>query len=188
MRRETIGSCTLYLGDCREISADGKRRPFGCTPIKEVAHCRSCLWSWKPTTGRGREACPNCGKIRDVRARQHKPNFGALKTYVPPSGVNRATKAERNYRSRARLLVGHGVLECKRCGCDQEPLLEINHINGGGGKEHKATGNRFYREIARLRRGVDDLELLCKPCNAVHALELKHGPLPFQVVWRGADV
>lgn len=27
---------------------------------------------------------------------------------------------------------------------------------------------------------------LGKSCNAVHALELKHGPLPFKVVWEGA--
>jgi len=30
-----------------------------------------------------------------------------------------------------------------------------------------------------------ELELLCKPCNAVHALELKHGHLPFRVIWEG---
>ena len=34
-----------------------------------------------------------------------------------------------------------------------------------------------------LKRTVDDLELLCRPCNAVHALELLHDPLPFVVVW-----
>jgi hypothetical protein len=65
--------------------------------------------------------------------------------------------------------------------------LEINHVNGGGGKEMKSLGNKFYREIARLRRDVEDLELLCRPCNAVHALELKHGPLPFRVVWSGGN-
>lgn len=45
----------------------------------------------------------------------------------------------------------------------------------------------FYREIAKLRRAVDDLELLCRPCNAIHYLELKHGPLPFRVVWSAPD-
>jgi len=42
---------------------------------------------------------------------------------------------------------------------------------------------RFYFDIASGKRKTDDLELLCKPCNAIHCLELKHGPLPMKVVW-----
>ncbi len=51
----------------------------------------------------------------------------------------------------------------------------------------KGVGHKFYRDIALMRRTVEDLELLCKPCNAVHALELKHGQLPFRVVWEARD-
>jgi len=72
-------------------------------------------------------------------------------------------------------------------GCDRSELLEINHKEGGGGKELRGTGHKFYREIAKLRRAVDDLELLCRPCNAIHYLELKYGPLPFRVVWSAPD-
>jgi hypothetical protein len=41
--------------------------------------------------------------------------------------------------------------------------------------------------IAKMDRDVDDLELLCRPCNAVHYLEMRHGPLPFRIVWEGGD-
>ena len=72
---------------------------------------------------------------------------------------------------------------CVSCGCDREELLEINHVNGGGGKEFKKKGNKFYIDIAKMRRETNDLELLCKPCNAIHYLELKFGNLPFQIKW-----
>jgi hypothetical protein len=61
-------------------------------------------------------------------------------------------------------------------------MLEINHKNGGGAREVK-QGNRFNCDIISGRRSIDDLEILCKPCNAVHYLELKYGPLPFCVKW-----
>lgn len=89
----------------------------------------------------------------------------------------------RRVRKTALLLVGGGIVRCVRCGCDRAELIEINHKNGGGAKEIKGKGSRMVRDIALLRRAVGDLELLCKPCNAVHALELKHGPLPFVITW-----
>src|SRR5690349_5266768 len=81
------------------------------------------------------------------------------------------------------MLVGRGSVLCIRCGCDRPEMLEINHKNGGGREELRRLKTTFYRMIARLERAVDDLELLCRPCNAVHALELRHGPLPFKVTW-----
>jgi hypothetical protein len=33
------------------------------------------------------------------------------------------------------------------------------------------------------KRTTEDLELLCRPCNALHWLEMKYGPLPMRVVW-----
>ena len=69
---------------------------------------------------------------------------------------------------------------CVRCGCDDERFLEINHKNGGGNKERKETmqtgGLKF--SIINGNRSVEDLEILCKPCNAIHALELKYGSVP----------
>ena len=187
-RVETIGDATLYLGDCRDqrVAKEPRRKPWGKTPIKAVVACRACAWTWKPSTGFGHEACPHCGKIRSVRDRNYeaKKNVEALKVWRAHR-PGYATEKDREYRRRAVVRVGGGVLACVRCGCDQVQLIEINHKNGGGGKELKASGHKFYRDIALLRRDVGDLELLCKPCNAVHALELKHGPLPFKVVWSG---
>lgn len=182
-RVEQIHDATLYLGDCRVAKAP-KRKPWCKTPIKEVAACRACHWSWRPSSGFGHERCPRCGKVRDVRARDFskKANIPRLKEYLAKNPRS-SGETERAYRLRAVMLVGRGEVRCVRCACDRRELLEINHKNGGGGKELRATKGKFYRAIATLKRSVDDLELLCRPCNAVHALELKYGPLPFTVVW-----
>ncbi len=76
--------------------------------------------------------------------------------------------------------------ECANCGCDDIRLLEVNHKNGGGGKEMEKGRNSmaFYRDIIALRRPVDDLEILCRVCNAKHYLEMQYGKLPIAVVWQ----
>jgi predicted RNA-binding Zn-ribbon protein involved in translation (DUF1610 family) len=150
--------------------------------IRQVATCRSCWWVWRPATGLYTEKCPHCGKPKDVRLRKPADGWSSPVGFVPAK--DRSTLSTRNKRKSVLLLVGNGVVSCVRCGCDNPALLEINHKEGGGAKDLKnGRGSAFYSSISQLKRGVDDLELLCKPCNAVHALELKHGPLPFRVVW-----
>lgn len=170
-RIERIGDATLYLGE----------------RFKPVVACRACDTTWKPSCTTTREPCPGCGKIKEVRARPKATrNIDGLKVWRA-ARPGYSTEWERRYRRRALLVVGRGSVSCVRCGCDRPDLIEINHKNGGGGKELRGLGNKWHRQIAKLERPVDDLELLCKPCNAVHALELKHGPLPFRVVWGGSD-
>lgn len=163
-----IGNATLYLGDCR---------------VKEVVTCRDCLFAWKPSGTRTTEKCPSCGKRRDVRKRAHKPNVPALKAWRAKN-PGYATEKSRQYRQIALRVIGGGVVACAECGCDDERLLEINHKDGGGGKEMRAkTSHKFYRDIARLIRPCGDLNLLCRVCNAAHYLESKYGELPFLIVW-----
>lgn len=71
---------------------------------------------------------------------------------------------------------------CVRCGCDNVRLLEINHKTGGGREETNGKYNtKFYSNILNGTRKVNDLEILCKVCNAWHALELKYGELPYKI-------
>ena len=150
-----------------------------------VARCR-CGWAWKPTTGFSREACPRCGVIRDVCRRKDTARPGGLGVLkqLRKADPLYATRLYRKHRLTVLLLVGKGTVACVRCGCPNPDLLEINHKNGGGQIELRGHPD-FYRQIAKLRRATDDLELLCRVCNAHHALELKYGPLPFVVRWQG---
>lgn len=75
--------------------------------------------------------------------------------------------------------------KCVYCGCDVYEALEINHINGGGSKEFSTGKNHkshrvFYLEILNNKR--QDLEIVCRPCNAVHWLKSK-GIVGHKVSW-----
>ena len=83
---------------------------------------------------------------------------------------------------RAFLKIGNGIIACVRCGCTDIRFLEANHKNGGGRQERKTLGGSTIRAVASGRRKTDDLELTCKPCNAIHALELKYGYVPLKVI------
>jgi hypothetical protein len=78
---------------------------------------------------------------------------------------------------------------CENCGCDDIRLLEINHINGGGYQDTKGCrGSRFYQKIYKKQRPTDDLNVLCRVCNAEHAMELRYGKLPYKIIYQKGNV
>ena len=79
------------------------------------------------------------------------------------------------------------AMKCANCGCDEPRFLEVNHINGGGGQENKKRGKKVTRNMILLihtgKRGLEDLNLLCKVCNQLDHLERVHGHTGLRVVW-----
>ena len=79
------------------------------------------------------------------------------------------------------------AMKCARCGCDDTRFLEINHIKGGGNKEHKKLGKKVTRNMILLihhkKRSVEDLNLLCRICNALDHLERVFGKTRIRIVW-----
>lgn len=73
----------------------------------------------------------------------------------------------------ALFIIGRGELKCQRCGCSNYDLLEINHKNGDGHKERKKNkgGSGMIRAVIKGERSIEDLNLLCRPCNLVDAAE-----------------
>jgi hypothetical protein len=149
-----------------------------------VTFCRQCETTWRPSGKTAREDCPGCGKKKDVRKRKTAGDIEKVKAWRADR-PKQSTEWMRRQRRRALILVGQGAIACVRCGCDRPELLEINHKNGGGRKD--LVGKWFYRAIVKLERDTGDLELLCRPCNAIHYLESKYGPLPIRVVWEGGE-
>lgn len=163
--------------------------------------CRDCGAVWKNDPPRSRVKCPFCGKAKDARDRREQAKAYAARP--ERQQVFRKWQADKQQRKesaeRSRLLLRRRVFfritgsicpVCVRCGCDDPRLLEINHINGGGNTELKESGKgsmSMYYAIAKGTRSTDDLELLCRPCNALHYLETKFGPLPMHMVWEGTD-
>lgn len=81
--------------------------------------------------------------------------------------------ANLNLKRRALELLGGA--RCVRCGCDNLLVLEVNHKNGGGSMEFKKrrshSGGPTYGLILKGLRETDDLEVLCRPCNAIDYIE-----------------
>jgi hypothetical protein len=102
----------------------------------------------------------------------------------------KAAEAARLSARRKRIRVmekvaGSRELRCVYCGCDDNRLLEINHKNGGGNKElARGKVHLFLGGILKGTRTTDDLELTCKPCNALAYLKSKYGELTMKVVWK----
>lgn len=76
-------------------------------------------------------------------------------------------------------------MACVNCGCNDHRILEINHINGGGTSEVKKGQytRQFLRSVLSGDRQIDDLNLLCKICNAEHFVKLKFGIDNFKISW-----
>lgn len=177
--------------------SDRKPKPLAAN-LKSELLCRKCGASWQHTGTSATTQCPYCGTAKDARNRtgEGAKNKNAAKrkesmiawSDQPENRRARGAKYRTLIRKRVFFKISGSIAPvCVRCGCDDTRLLEVNHKNGGGGKETQGgrSSNRFYLDIANGIRSTDDLELLCKPCDAIHALELRYGQLPMKVVWLG---
>lgn len=76
-------------------------------------------------------------------------------------------------KHKAFLVIGGAI--CRRCGCDEISFLEFNHKEGNGCKEHRANnGTSIMDRILTKKRNTEDLECLCRVCNALDYLERKN--------------
>jgi predicted RNA-binding Zn-ribbon protein involved in translation (DUF1610 family) len=163
--------------------------------LKKRIICRNCYIVFENESKRIRTKCPKCGKIIDARIRTE-----ASKVYNqkhPERTLNykrydKEHKKERGKISRERVrkvvfnIISNNNPKCENCGCDDVRLLEINHKDGGGNKElqNGKRTNVFMWDIYMGRRKTNDLNLLCRPCNALHFLELKFGKIPMKMLWK----
>jgi hypothetical protein len=101
-----------------------------------------------------------------------------------PDKVKQKRKdAYNNRKQRAMDKLGGAI--CIRCGCDELGFLEFNHKNGGGCKEWRTAKKSMADRILSGERSTEDIEILCRLCNAHHFLESKNvNANRFTVVWK----
>jgi predicted RNA-binding Zn-ribbon protein involved in translation (DUF1610 family) len=190
-------NCTIICGDALTEHRFGPKRGYHYSPevvarrkntqaqLKDILVCRRCGWSWMRTELRITQPCPKCGQATDTRKnRGSRDGLKKLQAWVkqnPKKAHVSAKKGRDLMRRAAMMLVGKGDVICSGCGCDEYRALEINHINGGGTAEQGRKRSTLYRRIVYRIRETDDLNLLCRVCNARHYLELVLGPLPFDI-------
>jgi len=153
--------------------------------LKETIRCRKCWFSFQYEGTKIYAICPECGNKIDARdrseySRGRTEHFARLRS----SGKTKSKAGNQNLHNSALFVVyGNTAVKCNRCGCDDIRLLEINHKNGGGGKEMKNRSTAFYWDIVKYRRDASDLEVTCRVCNALHYLETKFGKLPYKITY-----
>lgn len=95
------------------------------------------------------------------------------------------SKVGYRHRLRARVVELLGGAKCVNCGCDEDAILEINHINGGGNQELKARDlTMMFRDILMGRRDVSEFNVLCRPCNTLHYIQDIIGIQGFKITWK----
>lgn len=66
--------------------------------------------------------------------------------------------------------------ECSKCGVDDERCLQIDHVNGGGGKEWAILRSRtkLYKKVLEDTEGM--YQTLCANCNWIKRYENDEWP------------
>lgn len=79
-----------------------------------------------------------------------------------------ARKYRQKFRQRVFEKLGG---KCVRCGFSDPRALQIDHVNGGGTKEHREIGHQrvFYLKVFADTEG--NYQLLCANCNCIKKSE-----------------
>ena len=131
---------------------------------------------------------------REDRSKYHKEYYiknreRILKHDKEYNATHREDKRRYHQERKLKVLQKISGLEkprCVTCACDDLRLLEINHTDGGGRRERRTISYALLLvHILNGTRKTDDLNVLCRGCNAVHYLKIKYGDIPMRVVWGG---
>jgi hypothetical protein len=81
--------------------------------------------------------------------------------------------AYQDVRTKAIVALGG---RCVKCGYDADSrALELDHINGGGGREYREGGgfSGYYRRLKLVAEGErgGEIQLLCANCNRIKDAE-----------------
>lgn len=111
--------------------------------------------------------------IEQLRARQAQWVQNWRKKHPEKEKLARK-RAYQNRKLRAIKTVGEA--KCNNCGCDEIQFLEFNHINGNGSREYRESNRSSMMDrLLTGKRGFEDLEILCRVCNALDYLSRKNG-------------
>jgi len=138
----------------------------------------------------------NRDKINKQKREYYQKNKESIKQKVKNYAQKNATRIKeyhKEYYQKIRLGVLARIdpaMKCVMCGCDDTRFLEVNHIKGGGKKEQRgfkdedhASSQNIIMLIHKSKRGVEDLNLLCRICNNIDHLERVYGKIGLRVVW-----
>lgn len=118
------------------------------------------------------KVCDNARKLkwqRDNKFR-YNDNHGEWRERNRLSNRETVCKATMRYHGRTRkkaleVVSGKSIedIKCVQCGFSDIRALQIDHINGGGGKHFKKRGSvKYYKDMLVQS---EDYQILCANCN-----------------------
>lgn len=108
-----------------------------------------------------------CSILKNKYLEEHKEHLKPFRL---------AASKKYKYQQKIELFDLLGGNFCAECGCDIFKALELNHINGGGGKErreNKTLSVSFSKRLKYLKNNPQEIKnfnVLCRVCNAHHYL------------------
>lgn len=176
---------TKFCSNCKKAKRHSEFSPDKTSTDKLRCWCKTCckLYSKKYYT----DNKDKCIKKSTQWRKKNPLRAKRAVTLWKKSHREHVNKQERlrNNLLRKRAMEMVGPLCCKNCDCNKYEFLEINHILGNGYAERKnKQTTKFYREIISGKREVKDLNILCRPCNSIHYLEMLYGKLPYKIKWK----
>lgn len=99
---------------------------------------------------------------------QREMKHSSVSVGVGASKEIRATNLQWYRQNRGKAINKLGG-KCVNCGETDLRVLQVNHLNGGGGKDDK--GLVFYRKIVKGERDIEDLDVRCANCNILYEYE-----------------
>lgn len=92
---------------------------------------------------------------------------------MPYKNIEARRKSQREYYKRQYTLNREACLNllggiCVKCKFTDKRALNVDHVNGGGGKEAKSFGGSYYKKIrTKIEGGSTDYQVLCANCNQI---------------------
>lgn len=138
----------------------------------EIADCEGCGRSFGRWSD-GRKFCKQCRPKTTVGCARCGTPFSRStdsRRYCSPECRDAALKEKRNAAHRAqrlKALQAYGGPEpaCACCGESTLLFLAIDHVNGGGGKQHRELGGGGYYSWLRKNGYPAGFRVLCHNCN-----------------------
>lgn len=139
----------------------------------KAARCEKC-GHWFPRHADHRTLCGKCRPpLTKPCARCGTEFTGSMgqRRYCSPECRDAALKekvtaARRSQRMEALLAYSpSGTPACECCGESTLTFLALDHVNGGGGKQHKELGGGGYYTWLRRNNYPEGFRVLCHNCN-----------------------
>ena len=186
-----------------------KRRRTKPKHVKKTKECTECkqvkdrsefhrAGVYDPGKQRIRSICKTCfgkcynGRYKEYQQQWYKRNKRRVQNYQEENRkkyLEYERQKQKDNRMQVLSIIGRGKVECIRCGCCIAKFLEINRINGGGRKEileKKVFGSTrmLLKALKNGTRKIDDLNILCRPCNSLDYLERMFGLTGHKITWK----